>query len=79
MMEMIKILEANTDLLLLLFDALLSLHNVLPPVVVFFAVGLLVLHDKAVAGILSFILIVVVFFFNFCFYYKNYSLSKCLL
>ena len=49
MMEMIKILEANTDLFLLLFDALLSLHNVLPPVVIFLAVRLLVLH--AVLGI----------------------------
>jgi hypothetical protein len=48
MMEMIKILEANTDLFLLL-HALLSLHNVLPPVVVFLAVRLIVLH--AVLGI----------------------------
>jgi hypothetical protein len=71
MMEMIKILEANTDLFLylfLLFDALLSFYNVLPSVVVFFAVRLLVLHDKAVAGIFSFFIIVVFIFFNFCFY-----------
>jgi hypothetical protein len=26
------------------------------------------LHDEAVAGILSFVIIVVVFFFHFCFY-----------
>jgi hypothetical protein len=67
MMERMKILEANTDLLLLLlFHTLLSFYNVLPSAVVFLAVRLLVLYDKAVAGIL--IVVVVFVFFNFRFY-----------
>jgi hypothetical protein len=48
MMEMIKILETNTDLFLLL-HTFLSFHNVLASVVIFLAVRLLVLH--AVLGI----------------------------